>query len=141
VTDWSGGTRIGECLRSFNFDWGRRVLGGGAVVLLISDGWDRGEPGILEGEMARLRRSCHRLVWLNPLLGSPRYEPLTRGMQAALPHVDDFLPVHNLASLQELARHLENLDRRKSARRGDSGTGETGGRRPVGGRFRGIIYA
>ncbi len=110
VQDWSGGTRIGEALKAFNFDWGRRVLGRGAVVLLISDGWDRGEPELLSREMARLRRTCHRLIWLNPLLGSPDYEPLTRGMVAALPHVDDFLPVHNLASLEELAAHLSKLE-------------------------------
>jgi len=110
VVDWAGGTRIGDSLRSFNYEWGRRVLGGGAVVLIISDGWDRGEPEVLAQEMERLRRSCHRLVWLNPLLGSPEYEPLTRGMQAALPHVDDFLPVHNMASLEGLARHLERLE-------------------------------
>jgi uncharacterized protein with von Willebrand factor type A (vWA) domain len=112
VLDWSGGTRIGECLRSFNFEWGRRVLGGGAVVLLISDGWDTGEPELLAAEMERLQRSCHRLIWLNPLLGSPEYEPLTRGMQAALPHVHDFLPVHNLASLEALARRLSKLEGR-----------------------------
>ncbi len=106
VNDWSGGTRIGACLKRFNFDWGRRVLGRGAVVLLISDGWDRGEPELLRHEMARLHRSAHRLIWLNPLLGAPDYEPLTRGMQAALPHVDDFLPVHNLASLEDLAERL-----------------------------------
>jgi hypothetical protein len=112
VTDWSGGTRIGESLETFNYDWARRVLGGGAVVLLISDGWDRGDPELLSKEVDRLRRSCHRLIWLNPLLGSPEYEPLTRGMVAALPYVNDFLPVHNLESLEELARHLERLDRR-----------------------------
>jgi len=112
VVDWAGGTRIGDSLKSFNYEWGRRVLGGGAVVLIISDGWDRGEPEVLAQEMERLRRSCYRLVWLNPLLGSPEYEPLTRGMQAALPYVDDFLPVHNLASLEGLAAHLEKLDRR-----------------------------
>lgn len=112
VTDWSGGTRIGECLERFNYDWARRVLGGGAIVLLISDGWDRGDPELLSKEIDRLRRSCYRLIWLNPLLGSPEYEPLTRGMVAALPHVDDFLPVHNLKSLEELARHLERLERR-----------------------------
>lgn len=106
VDDWSGGTRIGACLKRFNFDWGRRVLGRGAVVLLISDGWDRGEPELLRHEMARLHRSARRLIWLNPLLGAPDYEPLTRGMQAALPHVDDFLPVHNLASLEDLAERL-----------------------------------
>ena len=106
VTDWSGGTRIGAALKTFNYDWGKRMLGRGAVVLLISDGWDRGDPDLLKREMGRLHRSSHRLIWLNPLLGSPRYEPLTRGMQAALPHIDDFLPVHNLASLEDLAEHL-----------------------------------
>ena len=110
VTDWSGGTRIGESLKTFNYDWARRVLGGGAVVLLISDGWDRGDAELLSKEVDRLRRSCHRLIWLNPLLGSPEYEPLTRGMLAALPYVDDFLSVHNLESLEELARHLERLE-------------------------------
>ncbi len=112
VTDWSGGTRIGDCLHTFNYEWARRVLSGGAIVLLISDGWDRGDPEVLAKEMDRLRRSCHRLIWLNPLLGSPEYEPLTRGMQAALPHVDNFLPVHNLKSLEDLAQHLEKLGRR-----------------------------
>ena len=112
VTDWAGGTRIGDCLKRFNYDWARRVLGGGAVVLVISDGWDRGEPEVLTTEMERLQRSCSRLVWLNPLLGSPEYEPLTRGIQAALPYVDEFLPVHNLESLEALARYLEKLDRR-----------------------------
>jgi uncharacterized protein with von Willebrand factor type A (vWA) domain len=107
VTDWNGGTRIGESMKTFNFEWGRRALGHGAVVLVISDGWDRGDPNLLGTEMARLHRSCHRLIWLNPLLGSPEYEPLTRGMQAALPHCDDFLPVHNLKSLEELAEKLK----------------------------------
>jgi uncharacterized protein with von Willebrand factor type A (vWA) domain len=110
VKDWSGGTRIGEALKDFNFHWGRRVLGRGAVVILISDGWDRGDPALAAQEIARLQRSCYRLIWLNPLLGAPEYEPLTRGMQACLPHVDDFLPVHNLASLEELAEHLATLD-------------------------------
>jgi uncharacterized protein with von Willebrand factor type A (vWA) domain len=117
VPDWSGGTRIGEALKSFNFDWGRRVLGRGAVVLLISDGWDRGDVDVLRTEMARLQRNCRRLIWLNPLLGSPQYEPLTRGMQAALPYLDDFLPVHNLASLEDLARRLSALNQRPPARR------------------------
>ncbi len=99
VPDWSGGTRIGEALMRFNIKWARRVLGRGAVVLLISDGWDRGDPQVLAREIARLQRSCFRLIWLNPLLGSPDYEPLTRGIQAALPHIDDILPVHNLASI------------------------------------------
>ncbi len=109
VNDWAGGTRIGDCLHRFNFDWGRRVLGQGAVVLVISDGWDRGDPELLRAEMARLTRSCHRLIWLNPLLGAPDYEPLTRGIQAALPYIDDFLPVHNLASLEDLAVRLAGL--------------------------------
>jgi uncharacterized protein with von Willebrand factor type A (vWA) domain len=109
VPDWGGGTRIGNALRTFNVQWARRVMGHGPVVLLISDGWDRGEPDLLRQEMARLQRSCHRLIWLNPLLGSPDYQPLTRGMQAAIPFVDDFLPVHNLASLEALAEHLNRL--------------------------------
>jgi uncharacterized protein len=112
VHDWAGGTRIGESLQTFNFDWGRRVLGRGAVVLIISDGWDRGDVELLKREMARLKRNCHRLIWLNPLLGAPDYEPLTRGIQAALPHIHDFLPVHNLASLEDLAIRLSGLDRR-----------------------------
>jgi uncharacterized protein with von Willebrand factor type A (vWA) domain len=106
VVDWGGGTRIGDAIKDFNFRWGRRVLGRGAVVLLISDGWDRGDPGLLEHEIARLQRTSYRLIWLNPLLGMPGYQPLTRGMQAALPHVDDFLPVHNLHSLEQLGAKL-----------------------------------
>jgi uncharacterized protein with von Willebrand factor type A (vWA) domain len=109
VPDWSGGTRIGECLHAFNFEWGRRVLGRRPVVLVMSDGWERGEVALLAEEAARLRRSCRRLVWLNPLLGAPDYEPLARGMKAVLPHVDDFLPVHNLVSLEDLGRHLATL--------------------------------
>jgi len=115
VPGFGGGTQIGEALRTFNVRWARRVLGHGPVVLLISDGWDRGEPDLLRGEMSRLQRSCHRLIWLNPLLGSPDYQPLTRGMQAALPFVDDFLPVHNLASLDVLAEHLNSLPSRRPA--------------------------
>ncbi len=116
VPDWSGGTRMGEALSAFNRLWARRVLSGGAVVLLISDGWDRGDPALLAEEMARLQRSCHRLIWLNPLLGTPDYEPLTRGLVAALPFVDDFLPVHHLDNLEELARHLERLPARRPPR-------------------------
>lgn len=110
VRDWGGGTKTGEALRTFNFQWARRVLGRGAVVLLITDGWDRGDPDILRAEMGRLQRSCHRLIWLNPLLGAPEYEPLTRGAQAMLPYVDDFLPVRNLANLEMIVRELRNLD-------------------------------
>ena len=109
VHDWSGGTRIGEALHTFNFRWARRVMRSGAVGLIISDGWDRGEPEIVKREMARLQRSCHRLIWLNPLLGSQDYKPLARGMQAAMPFIDDFLPVHNLASLEDLAKRLAAL--------------------------------
>ena len=116
VADFGGGTRIGDALRAFNVEWARRVRGQGPVVLLISDGWDRGEPERLRTEIARLQRSCQRLIWLNPLLGSPDYVPLTRGMQAALPHIDDFLPVHNLASLEALARHLNSLPAHRPAR-------------------------
>jgi hypothetical protein len=112
VQDWSGGTRIGDAIRDFNFKWGRRVLGRGAVVLLISDGWDRGDPTLLGQEIARLQRTSYRLIWLNPLLGMPGYQPLTRGLQAALPHVDDFLPVHNLRSLEQLGAKLAETLRR-----------------------------
>lgn len=117
VVDWSGGTRIGDAVREFNYRWGRRVLGRGPVVLLISDGWDRGDPETLRREMDRLQRSCHRLIWLNPLLGSAGYEPLTVGMQAALPFVDDFLPVHNLVSLEQLGAKLATLSTKPPARR------------------------
>ncbi len=117
VPDWSGGTRIGEALKTFNYNWSRRVLGQGAVVLLISDGWDRGDVGLLRREIIRLQRSCHRLIWLNPLLGSEQYQPLTRGMQTALPYIDDFLPVHNLASLEDLAQHLQSISQIRPVRR------------------------
>ena len=109
VQDWGGGTRIGEALRAFNTRWARRVMRNGPIVLIVSDGWDRGDPELLARELARLRRSCRRVIWLNPLLGSSGYEPLTRGMQAALRHVDDFLPAHNLNSLEQLAAHLASL--------------------------------
>lgn len=117
VADWGGGTRIGEALRAFNVGWARRVAGRGPIVLLISDGWDRGEPDLVSREMGRLQRTSHRLIWLNPLLGAPGYQPLTRGMQAALPFVDDFLPVHNLESLYTLAEHLNALPPQRPARR------------------------
>ena len=110
VQDWSGGTRIGDALHFFNHKWARRVLGRGAVVLIISDGWDRGEPTMLEVEMDRLQHSCHRLIWLNPLLGSPDYRPLTIGMKTALPYIDNFLPAHNLDSLIQLGNLLAEID-------------------------------
>jgi uncharacterized protein len=102
VPDWSGGTRIGEALDSFNHLWARRVLGQGAIVLLITDGLDRdGAKGLAEN-MDRLHRSCRRLIWLNPLLRWAGFEPKSQGIRAMLPHVDDFRPVHNLASLRAL---------------------------------------
>ncbi len=109
VTDWAGGTRIGGALKEFHQRWGRRALNGGPVVLLISDGWDCGDPMELSAQIARLQRSCHRLVWLNPLIGTADYEPLTRGLQAALPFVDDFLPARTFANLVDLAIHLNTL--------------------------------
>jgi uncharacterized protein with von Willebrand factor type A (vWA) domain len=107
--DWGGGTRIGDALRTFNTTWARRVMRHGPVVLIVSDGWDRGDPELLARELARVRRRCSRLIWLNPLLGSAGYEPLTRGMQAALEHIDDFLPAHNLQSLEHLAARLQRI--------------------------------
>ncbi len=121
IHDWAGGTRIGEVLKTFNYQWGRRVLGQGAVVLIISDGWDRGDPQVLGHELNRLQLSSQRLIWLNPLLGSANYEPLTRGMQAALPYIDDFLPIHNLASLEQLGYLFARLGERKPVRRHQTG--------------------
>ncbi len=108
VTDFSGGTRIGAALAELNRVHGRR-LGRGSVVVILSDGWDRGDPELLAIEMARLRRSAHRLVWLNPLAGHPDYEPLTRGMRAAVPHTDELLAGNSLASLEQLASILEEM--------------------------------
>lgn len=118
VADWSGGTRTGEALADFNRTWARRVLGRGAVVLIISDGWDRGNVHQLSREIARLRRTAYRLIWLNPLLGTPGYRPMTRGMVAALPHLDEFLPVHNLQSLEALVERLAALPVRRTSDRG-----------------------
>jgi len=117
VHDFSGGTRIGEALAEFNRRWARRVLGHGAVVIIVSDGWDRGDPALLQAELIHLRRSAHRLIWLNPLLGSDGYQPLTRGMEAALPHCDDFLAAHNVEALEDLGRLLAGLDRRPARAR------------------------
>ena len=115
VHDFSGGTRIGEALYEFNRRWARRVLGHGAVVIIVSDGWDRGDVGLLTAELGRLRRQAHRLIWLNPLKGTEGYEPVTRGMAAALPLVDDFLAAHNVDALDELGRLLGSLERRVRA--------------------------
>ncbi len=119
VDDWSGGTRIGESLKDFNRFWSRRVLGQGAVMLLISDGLDRDAGRGLELEMERLHKSCRRLVWLNPLLRFEGFEPKSQGIRAILPHVDEFRPVHNLESLTEL---VEALNRQLSRRQ--EGMGE-----------------
>jgi uncharacterized protein with von Willebrand factor type A (vWA) domain len=103
VQDWSSGTRLGEALREFNDRFGLPGLARGAVVVILSDGWDLGDPALLGAEMARLARVAHRVVWANPLKATPDYEPLARGMAAALPHVDDFIEGHSVASLEALA--------------------------------------
>jgi uncharacterized protein len=106
VADWEGGTRIGASLKTLLDEWGQRAALRGSVAVICSDGLERGEPELLRDQMARLRRLAHRVVWVNPLKGSPRYEPLARGMAAALPSIDVFLPGHNLESLEELSRAL-----------------------------------
>ena len=105
VRDWSGGTRIGESLATFNREW-PHVVDRRTIVIVLSDGWDTGEPEVLATELMRIKRRAGRLLWLNPLLGNPSYEPLTRGMAAALPLLDDFAPAHNLAALRDLASKL-----------------------------------
>ena len=109
VVDWSGGTRIGQCLHDFNRDWSRRVLTQGAVVILITDGLDREGGEGLPKEMDRLHRSSRRLIWLNPLLRYDQFEPKSQGIRAILPHVDDFRPVHNLESLAQLTHILSDI--------------------------------
>ena len=106
VTDWSGGTRIGPCVEAFNRDWSRRVLGQGAIVLLITDGLERDDGSLLSAEVDRLSRSCRRLIWLNPLLRYDGYAPKSMGARAIMPHVHEFRPVHNLTSLADLAGAL-----------------------------------
>ena len=106
VVDWSGGTRIATSLHAFNKQWARRVLTQGAIVLLITDGLERDPDDRLAFEMDRLHRSCRRLIWLNPLLRFEGFSPKARGVQAMLPHVDEFRPVHNLASMEDLCRAL-----------------------------------
>ena len=109
VVDWSGGTRIGESLHQLNRRWVRRTIRSGAVVLLVSDGWERGDPALLAREMATLRRSCHRLLWVDPLAARPGFEPATVGLRAALPYVDELVPAASVASLAELAERLGTL--------------------------------
>ena len=108
VDDWSGGTRIASCLKEFNVKWARRVLAGRPTVLLMTDGLEHGDVPLLAAQMERLSKSCRRLVWLNPLLRYDAFEPKARGIRAMLPHVDLFLPVHSIDSLQQLARVLAN---------------------------------
>jgi uncharacterized protein len=113
--DWGSGTRIGRALAEFNSTYGRRALSRGAVVVIVSDGWERDDPALVAREMARLARAAYAVVWVNPLKGNPDYQPLAAGMRAALPFVDRFLPGHNLSSLEELATALEGIERRHAA--------------------------
>jgi uncharacterized protein len=109
VHDWSGGTKIGACLQIFNETLAPRLVDSKTLVIIISDGWDTGDTAVLDAEMAKLKARALRLIWLNPLLGSPNYQPLCKGMHTALPYVDDFMPVHNVESLRQFGRRLESL--------------------------------
>lgn len=104
VTDWSGGTRLGDGIRAFNDTWGVRGMARGAIVVVLSDGWDRGAPEMMAEQMARLHRVAFKVVWVNPLKVTPGYAPLARGMAAALPHIDAFVEGHSVSAMQELAR-------------------------------------
>lgn len=121
VVDWSGGTRIGDGLREFNDRWGQRGMARGAIVVILSDGWDRGDPEVLDEQMTRLRRLAHRLVWVNPLKVTPGYAPLARGMATALPHLDDFVEGHSVEALERLASVISG----RSTRRERPGLGQT----------------
>jgi uncharacterized protein with von Willebrand factor type A (vWA) domain len=112
VLDWASGTLIGASLRSFNDEWGRRALSRGAVVVIVSDGWERQDAALVGRQMGRLARSAYAVVWVSPVKGKADYEPLSAGIRAAIPHVDRFLPGHNIASLEELADVLSGMDRR-----------------------------
>jgi uncharacterized protein with von Willebrand factor type A (vWA) domain len=115
VLDWSGGTRLGDCLRDFNNTWGVRGVARGATVVILSDGWDRGAPDALAEQMARLARVAHSIVWVNPLKASPGYAPLAQGMAAALPYVDEFVEGHSLDALERLVAVLAEPRTRRSA--------------------------
>jgi uncharacterized protein len=115
VVDWGSGTRIGASLREFNEVYGRRGLSRGAIVVIVSDGWEREDPALVGREMARLARAAYAVIWVNPLKGNPGYQPLAGGMRAALPFVDRFLAGHNLRSLEELATVLAGIERRHAA--------------------------
>jgi uncharacterized protein with von Willebrand factor type A (vWA) domain len=129
VNDWAGGTRIGESFREFNLHWARRTLRTSGVVIVVSDGWDRGDPALVATETARLRRNCHRLVWLNPLAGTPGYEPLAGGMRAALPYIDDFVPAGTVASLERLGEILAGIRSSDTRRGGEAAAGADAGSR------------
>ena len=130
VNDWAGGTRIGDSFRTFNQQWARRALRTSGVVIVVSDGWDRGDPALVAAETARLRRNCHRLVWLNPLAGTPGYQPLAGGMRAAYPYIDDFLAAGTVASLERLGEILGGV-RAGDTRRGSEAAAHAA--LPVGG--------
>ena len=129
VNDWAGGTRIGESFREFNLRWARRTLRTSGIVIVVSDGWDRGDPALVATETARLRRNCHRLVWLNPLAGTPGYEPLAGGMRAAYPYIDDFLPAGTVASLERLGEILAGVRSSDVRRGGDAAASADAGAR------------
>ncbi|HEY0517894.1 MAG TPA: VWA domain-containing protein [Ilumatobacteraceae bacterium] len=114
VQDWSGGTRLGECLRHFNDEWGVKGMARGAIVVVLSDGWDRGDPAVLAEQMRRLQRVTYDLIWVNPLKVTPGYAPLARGMAAALPYVDHFVEGHSLAAMEELANVIAGASTRRS---------------------------
>ena len=111
VSDWSGGTKIGEAFAEWNRLWSRRLSRGGPIALILSDGWDCGDPELLSREIARLARSVHSVIWLNPLAAHADYKPATRGMQAVLPHVDYLLPAASVMDLRDVVRLLDDMQR------------------------------
>jgi len=115
VHDWSGGTRLGDCLREFNDQWGVRGMARGAIVVILSDGWDRGDPQVLADQMQRLQRITYQTIWVNPLKVTPGYAPLARGMAAALPFVDDFVEGHSLSAMHELAGVIAGAPLRRTS--------------------------
>ncbi len=126
VSDWAGGTRIGDSFHEFNQRWARRTLRTSGVVIVVSDGWDRGDPALVRAETARLRRNCHRLIWLNPLAGAAGYQPIAAGMAAAYPFVDDFLPAGTVASLERLGELLTGVREPRAHPRRDRAEGPSG---------------
>ena len=122
VHDWSGGTRLGECLKVFNDQWGVRGMARGAIVVILSDGWDRGDPEVLANQMERLQRITYQTVWVNPLKVTPGYAPLARGMAAALPYVDAFVEGHSMAAMQELATVIASAPARRQSHAARIGT-------------------